>query len=131
MSPYIWIGLGSGLGGMARYWCSLAVAARWGEAFPWGTLAVNVLGCGLIGVLAAMGDSEARWYLPVAAREFLIIGVMGGYTTFSSFSLQTLMLMRNGEWLLAGAYVMSSVFVCLLATWLGSTVMHWLQLRGR
>lgn len=119
MSPYFLIALGSALGGMARYWCTGFAAQRVGEVFPWGTLAVNVIGSFLIGVLGALSEAHAPWYIGPATRQFLMVGLLGGFTTFSAFSLQTLNLLRAGESLHAAAYVAASVAVCLLAVWLG------------
>jgi fluoride exporter len=116
---YLWIALGSALGGVARYWLSGVVAQRFGEAFPVGTLIVNVTGSFAIGFVAAVGDPGGRMLMGVTARRFIMVGLCGGYTTFSSFSLQTLNLARDGEWLYAGANVLLSVAVCLLAVWLG------------
>jgi CrcB protein len=114
MRAILLIALGSALGGVGRYWLSGVVAARVGETFPWGTLVVNVIGSALIGVLAALGDS-ARVGLPPEARQFLMVGVLGGFTTFSSFSLQTLRLMQDGDWTRAAGNVMLSVALCLVA----------------
>jgi fluoride exporter len=112
------IALGSALGGVARYWLSGVVASHVGELFPWGTLAVNVLGSALIGLLAGLSDS-ARMPLSADVRGFLMVGVMGGFTTFSSFSLQTLQRLQDGDWWRAGANVVASVVLCLLAAWAG------------
>ena len=76
-----------------------------GESFPWGTLVVNVIGCFVIGVVAALAAPEGRLFLTANTRLFLMFGICGGFTTFSSFSLQTLNLMRDGAWLWAGANV--------------------------
>jgi CrcB protein len=114
MRTLLLIALGSALGGVARYWVAGFVAERVGEVFPWGTLVVNVAGSALIGILAAWGDS-ARLGLSAEARQFLMIGVLGGFTTFSSFSLQTLRLMQDGDWSRAAANVLLSVAVCLVA----------------
>ena len=119
---YVWIALGSALGGVARYWLSGVVAQRFGEAFPVGTLIVNVSGSFVIGFVAALTNPDGRVLLSVTARKFIMVGILGGYTTFSSFSLQTLSLARSGEWLYAGANVVLSVVVCLLAVWLGHVV---------
>lgn len=128
---YLLIALGSAIGGVARYWCSGLVAHRVGEVFPWGTFAVNVIGCFLIGIMGAMSEPDGRWYVDPGVRQFLMIGVLGGFTTFSSFSLQTLNLLRDGEWLYAAANVAASVAACLLAVWLGFVVVAGLsQLRG-
>jgi fluoride exporter len=118
MRLLLYVALGSALGGVARYWVSGLVAQRWGEVFPWGTLTVNVVGSGLIGVLAALGES-ARIGLPPEARALLIVGVMGGFTTFSSFSLQTLQLLQDGDWARALGNVVANVLLCLVAVALG------------
>lgn len=116
---YLLVGVGSALGGMARHWTTALVASRWGAGFPWGTLVVNVAGSMLIGVLAAALVPDGRWLLPVPARELLIVGVLGGYTTFSAFSLQTFMLLEQGQWVRAGGNVVLSVVLCLAAVALG------------
>ena len=119
MATYLWIGLGGALGSMARYWCAGYVAERIGMEFPWGTLTVNVAGSFLIGLLATATAADGRFLLGVDARQFLMIGILGGYTTFSSFSLQTLSLAREGDWLRAGGNIVLSVALCLVAVWLG------------
>ncbi len=119
MLTYFWIGLGSALGGMGRYWCSGVVAREFGETFPWGTIVVNVAGSLVIGFLATIMAPDGRLLIAPDARAFLMIGVCGGYTTFSSFSLQTLNLVRDGEWLWASANILLSVILCLAAVWLG------------
>ena len=122
MLNYLWIGVGGATGTMARYWLSGAVAQRFGETFPMGTLIVNVSGSFVIGLFAALTDPDGRWLVNPAFRQFFMIGVLGGYTTFSSFSLQTLNLARDGEWLWAGANVAASVIICLAAVWLGHVI---------
>ncbi len=119
MVTYFWIGLGSALGGMARYWCSGIIARTFGETFPWGTIIVNASGSLIIGFLATLMSPDGRLLVPPDARAFLTIGLCGGYTTFSSFSLQTLHLVRDGEWLWATANVLFSLTLCLAAVWLG------------
>ena len=116
---YLWIGLGSALGGMARYGCSGLAARYIGAAFPWGTLIVNVSGSLVIGFLAALAAADGRLLISPDARAFLMIGLCGGFTTFSAFSIETLNLARDGDWLWAGANVVLSVVLCLLAVWLG------------
>jgi fluoride exporter len=118
MNTYLWIALGGALGSMARFATAEWVQLRWHSVFPWGTLLVNVVGCLAIGVLAALSES-GRWHVPLVMRQFLMIGMLGGYTTFSSFSLQTLMLARNGALLSAGLNTLVSVTLCLLAAWCG------------
>ncbi len=117
---YLWVAIGSAIGGVGRYWCGAIVAERFGDAFPWGTLLVNVAGSFLIGVVAAMGDSYDRPWLPAQeVRAFIVVGFCGGYTTFSAFSLQTLVLLREGAWTHAMANIVLSVVLCLVAVWLG------------
>ncbi|TDJ29850.1 MAG: fluoride efflux transporter CrcB [Gammaproteobacteria bacterium] len=116
---YFWIGLGSALGGMGRYWCSGVIARAFGETFPWGTIIVNASGSLIIGFLATLMSPDGRLLVPPDARTFLMLGLCGGYTTFSSFSLQTLNLVRDGEWLWATANVLFSLTLCLAAVWLG------------
>jgi CrcB protein len=116
---YLWIGLGSALGGMARYWCTGMAATVISETFPWGTLIVNVLGSLIIGFFATITGPDGRIFVGSEVRQFVMIGILGGYTTFSSFSLQTLNLMNEGEWLYAGLNIGASVILCLLAVWLG------------
>jgi CrcB protein len=121
MSAYLWIALGGALGSVARFALNGAVAARVGESFPWGTMLVNVSGSFVIGWLAAFTLPEGRLSAEPRAfiLQFLMIGICGGFTTFSAFSLQTLNLLRDGEWLYAGGNVILSVLLCLAATWLG------------
>jgi len=118
---YLWVALGGALGSVSRYWLSGLVASRFGETFPWGTLVINITGSFIIGVFAAMAIPEGR--LDPQSRafttQFLMIGVCGGYTTFSSFSLQTLNLLRDREWLYAGGNILLSVVLCMIAVWLG------------
>jgi len=116
---YFWIGVGSALGGMARYWFSGVAARLWGETFPWGTLLINVIGSFVIGFFGTLTYPEGRIFIGSTARQFVMVGVCGGYTTFSSFSLQTLKLLNDGEWLSAGGYVGGSVALCLVAVWAG------------
>jgi CrcB protein len=119
LNAYLWITLGSALGGLARYTCSGWVAHRFGETFPWGTIIVNVVGSFLIGLVATLTGPDGRLLVPGYARDFLMIGVFGGFTTFSSFSLQTLTLARDGEWLGASLNIVLSVVSCLVAVWAG------------
>ena len=117
--PYLWIAIGSAAGGVLRFWMSGWIGGRYGESFPWGTLVVNVLGSFLIGLVNGFAQPEGRIFIPSAGRQFLMIGILGGFTTFSSFSLQTLNLARDGEWLYAGGNIAGSVVICLVAVWLG------------
>lgn len=122
MEITIWIAIGSALGGVGRYWLSGLVANAFGGTFPWGTLVVNVIGSFVIGLIAAMTLTEGRMFASTVSRQFLMVGICGGFTTFSSFSLQTLNLVSDGQWLYAGANIVGSVVLCLVAVWLGHTV---------
>ncbi len=115
----LWVMIGSALGGGARYWCSGFVARTVGETFPWGTLTVNAVGSLIIGLIAALTGPDGRLLMGSEARQFIMMGVLGGFTTFSSFSLQTLALAQDGEWMRAGLNVVGSVVVCLVAVWAG------------
>jgi len=119
MATYLWIALGSALGGVARYWSSGVLAQHFGETFPVGTLTVNVVGSFIIGFVATLTAPDGRWFVGSDMRQFMMLGLCGGYTTFSSFSVQTLNLVRDGEWLRAGGNVVLSVVLCLAAVWLG------------
>ncbi len=122
MLDYFWIMLGGALGSGARFWASGVVASRFGETFPFGTLFVNVTGSFLIGAFAGLTDPTGATLVSPRLRQFVMIGICGGYTTFSSFSLQTLDLARDGDWLRAGVNVVFSVICCLVAVWLGRSV---------
>ena len=111
--------LGGGIGSGLRYLVSGAVARNFGESFPWGTLVANVTGSLAIGFFATLTGPDGRWLVPPGARIFFMIGICGGYTTFSSFSLQTFSLVQDGEWFRAGANAVLSFTVCLAAVWLG------------
>jgi len=104
---------------MARFGCSSLVANWFGQAFPWGTLIINVLGSFVIGFFAALTGPDGRMMVPGDMRQFVMVGICGGYTTFSSFSLQTLTLAQDGEFLRAGLNIGASVGLCLFAVWLG------------
>jgi CrcB protein len=116
---YLWVALGGALGSVARYACT-GLAVRWlGSGFPWGTLFVNVSGSLAIGLLAALLSADGRPLLGSDARAFVMIGVLGGFTTFSAFSLETVNLVRGGAIGAAGANVALSLALCLLGAWLG------------
>ncbi len=115
----LWIFVGSGLGGLARWGVSGVIANKFGQTFPWGTLVVNVTGSFVIGLFATVTGPDGRWLAPVTFRQFFMIGICGGYTTFSSFSLQTLALVEDGEWFRAAANSVLSVALCLIGVWLG------------
>jgi CrcB protein len=119
MIAYFWIAIGSAIGGVARFWCSGVAARLIGETFPWGTLIVNVAGSFIIGFFATLTGPDGRIFVGSTARQFVMVGFCGGYTTFSSFSLQTLNLLNDGEWLYASTNICASVALCLFAVWAG------------
>jgi len=119
MLTYISVMLGGALGTGARFWASGFIAERVGESFPLGTLVVNVTGSFVIGFFAVLADPEGPVLVSPRFRQFFMMGVCGGYTTFSSFSLQTLDLLRDGDWLKASLNTMLSFSCCLGAAWLG------------
>ena len=115
---YFWVGLGGAAGTIFRYWLG-GIVSNYFPTFPMGTLVINVTGSFLITFFGTLTDTGGRWHVPSTGRIFFMTGICGGYTTFSSFSLQTLNLARDGEWLYAGLNVLGSVALCLLAAWLG------------
>ncbi|RAU20854.1 fluoride efflux transporter CrcB [Paramagnetospirillum kuznetsovii] len=116
---YLLVAMGSALGGTLRYWLSGMIAVWVGQSFPWGTLVINVTGSLAIGLFGTLTGPEGRVFVPGEWRQFFMVGVCGGYTTFSSFSLQTLTLVQDGEWLWAGINILLSVALCLFGVWLG------------
>jgi CrcB protein len=117
MSALAAVALGGALGAVARYQLSLWVHARWPSAFPTGTLVVNLIGCLLLGVLA--GLVEARMVVSPTTRLFLGVGLLGAFTTFSTFELETLLAFERGHAGVALSYVAVSVVIGLLAVWVG------------
>jgi CrcB protein len=120
MGMYIWVAIGGAIGTVGRFWLSGVVARLIGETFPWGTLVINVTGSFIIGFFATLTGPDGRLYAASSTRQFVMTGICGGYTTFSSFSLQTLNLANDGEMVRAGVNVGLSVVLCLLAVWAGS-----------
>jgi CrcB protein len=116
---YVWVAIGGALGSMFRYWCSDMAARLMGETFPWGTVGVNIFGSFIIGAMAAISATDSRFLISADMRIFVMVGICGGYTTFSSFSLQTLNLLRESEWALAAVNIGASVIFCMLAVWIG------------
>jgi len=114
---YACVAAGGVLGSLARYVAALLIPVVSG--FPWPTLFVNITGSFIIGFYATLSGPDGRLFAGTRQRQFVMTGFCGGYTTFSSFSLQTLSLARDGEWLEVGGNVAGSVALCLLAVWLG------------
>lgn len=119
MLTTLWIAVGGAIGTIVRYWLNLLVTGRLGEAMPWGTIFINISGSFAIGLFAALTEPGGRLSVPPDIRAFVLVGLCGGYTTFSSFSLQTLTLFEAGEPARAAANVLGSVLLCLLAVWFG------------
>src|SRR6478672_13582783 len=116
---YFWVAVGGAIGSMARLWLGVKVTLLTGFAFPWGTILVNIIGSLVIGFVATLTGPNGRVVVPVNAQAFVMVGLCGGFTTFSAFSLQTLELARDGRWLEASGNVVLSVVLCLVAVWIG------------
>jgi fluoride exporter len=120
LNAFLYVGCNRrALGTTARYRLSGVVARSVGETFPWGTLVINVTGSFVIGFFGALTGPDGRLFVGSTARQFVMVGMCGGYTTFSSFSLQTLNLMNDGEWLQGGVNIGLSVLLCMIAVWAG------------
>ena len=121
MQNFLLVGLGGALGAMSRYAVLIAVGRLWPLSFPIGTLLVNIAGSLAMGIfIGAMARLMPAW--GEAARLFVAVGILGGFTTFSSFSLDTIALIERGDVLLAGGYVVLSVVICLIGLYLGLLV---------
>jgi CrcB protein len=123
MNAYLLVGLGGAIGAMARYGTGVAVGHIWREPFPLGTLLINVAGSLAMGLLVGW---LART-LPASQNEirlFVAVGVLGGFTTFSAFSLDAIALIERGDLLGAGVYILVSVAASVLALWLGLVVLR-------
>jgi CrcB protein len=119
LKTYFAVMCGGAFGTALRLWLSGFLASRYGETFPVGTLVVNVSGCFVIGFFNAVTGSEGMLFTSSLTRQVVMIGILGGFTTFSSFSLQTLNLLHDGEWFRAGMNIFLSVALCLVGVWLG------------
>jgi len=122
LKPFILVALGSACGGVGRFWISLQMAKRFGENLPIGTMVANVTGCLLIGLAAAFTVQNGKTQISASVQQFLMIGLLGGYTTFSSFSLQTLGLMKTGHLGYAVGNAFLSLLLCMLAVWAGTGI---------
>ncbi|MCE0484325.1 MAG: fluoride efflux transporter CrcB [Methylacidiphilales bacterium] len=128
VTQYLIIGLGGALGSMLRFGIAFLIdstmtspsASKASPVFPWGVIIVNITGCFVIGFINSISAPEGRIFLSPLTRQFIMIGILGGYTTFSSFSLQTLNLAQDGQWFSAAANVVISVVLCLVGVWLGA-----------
>ena len=114
MTQTLWIALGGALGSVARYWIGLW-ALPISRTLPWGTIGINIAGSFLIGFFGTLTLASGRFPAPDWARLFVMVGLCGGFTTFSSFSLQTLDLLRDDAWNRALINVAASVLLCLVS----------------
>jgi CrcB protein len=128
---YLAVAAGGALGTLARYWLSGVIANAFGQTFPWDILIINITGSFVIGFFATLTGPDGRFFVGGTTRQFMMIGLCGGYTTFSSFSLQTLNLAKDREWLAASGNIVGSVVLCLFFVWLGALLGSALnQLKG-
>lgn len=123
MTKLLLVGLGGFAGSALRYWLGgMVQAAAGGGTFPYGTLAVNVIGCFAIGCLSQLGETQGA--LSPGSRALLVVGLLGGFTTFSAFGNETLNLLRDSQRLAALANVGANVLMGLCAVWLGRVAAH-------
>jgi CrcB protein len=120
MEKYLFVGVGGMVGSICRYGLSGLLYRMMGDRFPYGTFAVNIVGCFAIGLLMSL--FEERWLVPPNLRLFLTIGILGGFTTFSTFSYETVEMLKGGNFFLASLNIVGSLFCCLCATWGGSII---------
>ncbi|MCF7823372.1 MAG: fluoride efflux transporter CrcB [Candidatus Marinimicrobia bacterium] len=119
MSKLVSVGLGGFVGAVSRYWLS-GLVQKLSDRFPIGTLSVNLLGSFLLGLLATL--FLERVIVNQELRLFVLIGLLGAFTTYSTFSLETLNLMRGGEWLFASVNIAANVLGTLIAVWAGVSI---------
>jgi fluoride exporter len=117
---YLYVFVGGGLGASMRYWISGLIPRWFDSGFPYANLFINVSGSFLIGLL--MTAMEDRFLVSPSLRIFLTIGILGGYTTFSSFSYEAVALLNSGEILRASVFIVLSIGLCLFGTFLGATL---------
>jgi CrcB protein len=122
MGTYLSIAVGGALGSMARYATGVYVGRWLGMAFPYSTLLINIVGSFLIGAFAE--SFALRWDVSQTTRVFLVVGICGGYTTFSTFSLDIVTLVNRGEMLTAGLYIVASVTLGVLGLYGGLYAMR-------
>jgi len=120
MNQYLAIAAGGAIGSVLRYWVSINTHSLLGRDFPYGTLTVNVIGSILMGFLFVLFTE--RWEIETVIRSAVLIGLLGAFTTFSTFSIETFNLVEEGAYTKAMANVLVSVSSCLLSAWLGVTL---------
>lgn len=120
MATTLWVAVGGAIGSVARYWVAVLVARLTGPDFPWGTILINISGSFVIGFFfAATTEAVGRWQVSSDFRIFVMAGLCGGFTTFSAFSLQTLILLREGRMAAALANIALSVVLCIAGVAIG------------
>lgn len=122
MKALLFVGLGGGIGSIFRYLVGLGIQKLHSGAFPFGTFLANISGCFIIGILYALVVKQS-WF-SIEWRLFLITGICGGYTTFSSFSYESISLLSEGNYLYFAMYVVLSILLGLTATWLGYMILR-------
>ena len=119
LKAYFAVMCGGAFGTAMRFWLSGFLSSRYGETFPVGTLVVNITGCFVIGLFNTLTGPDGAIITSSLTRQVVMIGILGGYTTFSSFSLQTLNLLQGGEWFRACMNIFLSVLMCIVGVFLG------------
>ena len=117
MALTLWIGLGGALGAMLRHFLNIGIARMAGSEFPWHTMIINITGSFVMGLLISL--MALRWNVGNDLRAFLTTGILGGFTTFSAFSLDFAVLVERKAYTLAGAYALGSVVISLIAIFVG------------
>lgn len=125
LTTWLAVAAGGALGSVARFWLAAKMTDWTGPHFPWGTLLINVVGSFIIGTVAAVTLLPARVAMHPDIRVFLMVGICGGFTTFSAFSLQTLELLQSGDIWPAAGYIAGSVMLCLTGVWAGWLLGRW------
>jgi fluoride exporter len=127
---YAAVMIGGAIGSALRFAMSTWIAEASHSTFPWGTLAVNILGSLVIGLFTGLTGPDGPLLVSPVGRAFVTIGIIGGFTTFSSFSFQTMLLLQDGQWFPAVGNILSSVVLCLVATGGGIALANVLAARG-
>ena len=124
---YLGVMAGGAAGVGARLFLSNYIANQFGQSFPWGTLIVNVSGCFIIGLFSGITGPDGLFMTSPLVRHVVTIGILGGFTTFSAFSLQTISLLADGEFFYGASNIVASLLFCLAGTWLGLAMAGLLQ----
>ena len=121
----IWVALGGAIGAVTRYWTDAAITRLAGSGFPWGTLTINILGSAIIGIWFAMTPPDRA---TTASHLFFSVGVLGGFTTFSAITFESMLMLQNDRWTAFLLYASASIFLGLIATlagdWLAKSIIQ-------